>query len=136
MKTLAILLLVASSLTAAPDVRWETSLAAAQKRARAENKMIFLDVSTGWCFWCKKLQKDTFPSDQAKAALARVVPLSIETQDEKYQPTKDNFIEQKYKVDGYPTMLILDANGKEVAREPGFLPPAQFAAWITKVVKK
>ena len=136
MKTLAILLLAASSLVAAPDVRWETSLTAAQKRAKAENKLIFLDVSTGWCYWCKKLQKDTFPSDQAKAALAKVVPLSIETQDEKYQPTKDNFIEQKYKVDGYPTMLILDASGKEVAREPGFLPPLVFAAWITKVVKK
>jgi len=136
MKTLAILLLAASSLIAAPDVRWETSLAAAQARAKAENKLIFLDVSTGWCYWCKKLQKDTFPSDQAKAALARVVPLSIETQDEKYQPTKDNFIERKYQVEGYPTMLILDANGKEVAREPGFLPPQQFAAWITKVVKK
>ena len=136
MKTLAILLLAASSLTAAPDVRWETSLAAAQARAKAENKLIFLDVSTGWCYWCKKLQNETFPSAQAKAALAKVVPVSVETQDAAYKPTKDNFIEQKYKVEGYPTMLILDASGKEVAREPGFLPPQQFAAWITKAVKK
>jgi thioredoxin-related protein len=65
-----------------------------------------------------------------------VVPLSIETQDEKYKPTKDNYIEQQYKVDGYPTLLILNADGKEVARQPGYLPPREFAAWVTSVVKK
>jgi thioredoxin-related protein len=133
MKTFAILLLAASSLTA--GVQWETSLPAAQRRARAENKLIFLDVSTGWCYWCKKLQKDTFPSPEAEGALAKVVALSIVTQDDKYQPTKDNFIEAKYKIDGYPTLLILDADGKEVARSPGYMPPRQFAAWIAAAVK-
>lgn len=136
MKSLAIILLVASSLTAATDVQWETSLPAAQKRARAEHKQIFLDVYTGWCYWCKKLEKDTFPSAEGKAALARMVPLRIETQDEKYQPTKDNAIEKQYQVEGYPTMLILNADGKELAREPGFLPPAQFAAWLSANAKK
>ena len=137
MKILAILLLAASTLAAAvPEMKWETSLPAAQELAKSENKLIFLDVHTGWCYWCKKLQKDTFPSPEARSALARVVPLSIETQDESYKPTKDNFIEQQYKVDGYPTLLILNASGKEVARQPGYLPPREFAAWVTSVVKK
>jgi thioredoxin-related protein len=137
MKTLAILLLSATSLAAATTgVRWETSLPAAQARAQAEHKLIFLDVHTGWCYWCKKLQKETFPSPEARGVLSRMVPLSIETQDEMYKPTKDNFIEQKYRVDGYPTLLVLDASGREVARQPGFLPPQQFAAWINQVLKK
>ena len=137
MKILAILLLTAAAVTArASEVRWETSLPAAQARAKAEHKLIFLDVHTGWCYWCKKLQKETFPSAEGQAALARVVPLSIETQDEKYQPTPDHFIEQRYRVDGYPTLLVLDANGREVARVPGFLPPQPFAAWINQVLKK
>jgi thioredoxin-related protein len=139
MKTLAIILLVAGSLAAAsnvPNVKWETSLPEAQKRAKAENKLIFLDVYTGWCYWCKKLEKETFPSTEGKAALARMVPLRIETQDEKYQPTKDNAIERQYQVDGYPTMLILNANGKVVARTPGYLPPEPFAAWVNSIAKK
>jgi thioredoxin-related protein len=131
MKKLAILLLVASSLHAASDTRWETSLAAAEKRAKAEHKLIFLDVYTGWCYWCKKLQKETFPSPAGKAVLARMVALRIETEDEKYQPTQDNAIEKQYQVDGFPTLLILDADGKEVARQPGYMPPQPFAAWVT-----
>lgn len=136
MKSLAIMLLVASSLTAGTDLKWETSLPAAVKRARAEHKEIFLDVYTGWCFWCKKLEKETFPSAEGKAALARMVPLRIETQDDKYKPTKDIAIEKQFQVDGYPTMLILNADGKEVAREPGYLPPQQFAAWLRANTRK
>jgi thiol:disulfide interchange protein len=137
MKTLAILCLVAGSLAASTaPVRWETSLEAAQKRASAEHKLIFLDVSTGWCDWCKKLQLDTFPSSQARAALAKVVPLSIETQDAKSRPTAGNYIEKRFHVEGFPTLLILDADGREVARQPGFMAPRQFAAWITQAVNK
>jgi thioredoxin-related protein len=131
MKTLATLLLAASALAAAPaEVKWETSLPAAQARARAEHKVILLDVWTGWCGWCIKLQKETFPSPEAQAALAKVVPLSIKTQEVNGSPTKDNGFERTYKVQGYPTLLILDAGGREIARQPGYLPPKPFANWV------
>jgi len=131
MKRLAVLMLVAGSLVASsPEVKWETSLEAAQARARAENKVIFMDVWTGWCGWCIKLQKETFPSKEAQAALAQVVPLRIMTQEANGKPTKDNYFEKKYQVEGYPTLLILDASGKEIARNPGYLPPQPFASWV------
>ncbi len=131
MKILGILFLVAVSLTAStPEVKWETSLEAAQNRAKVEHKVIFMDVWTAWCGWCIKLQKETFPSKEAQAALAKVVPLRIMTQELNGSPTKDNYIEKKYHVDGYPTLLILDASGKEIARQPGYLPPQQFAGWV------
>lgn len=136
MKQLAILLLAATSLCAGADVKWETSLEAAQQRARAENKLIFLDVYTGWCYWCKKLQKETFPSAEGQKALEKMVPLRIETEDESYKPTKDVAFETRYRIDGFPTLLILNADGKEVARQPGFLPPQQFAGWLASVAKK
>jgi thioredoxin-related protein len=131
MKTFATLILAAGTLAAAPaGVKWETSLQAAQARAKAENKVILLDVWTGWCGWCIKLQKDTFPSPEAQSALAKVVPLSIKTQEVNGSPTQDNHFEKDYRVEGYPTLLILDANGKEIARQPGYLPPKPFAQWV------
>jgi len=137
MKAIATLLLAATTLSAAPstNVKWETSLQAAQARAKAEHKVIFMDVWAGWCGWCLKLQKDTFPSQAAEAALAKVVPLTIKTQEVNGSPTKDNHFERDYKVDGYPTLLILDANGKEISRQPGYLPPQQFASWINAHAK-
>jgi thioredoxin-related protein len=131
MKTLAaILLTAAATLSAAPDVQWQPNLEAAKAQAKASGKRIFLDVSTEWCGWCKKLQHDTFPSDVAKKALAKVIPVSVETQKADGSPTENKSLEQRYRVDGFPTLLILDANGNEVARQPGYLPPERFAAWI------
>jgi thioredoxin-related protein len=136
MKAIVTLLLAATTLTAATnEVKWETSLQAAQARAKAEHKVIFLDVWAGWCGWCLKLQKDTFPSKEGLAALAKVVPLTIKTQEVNGSPTKDNHFERDFKVDGYPTLLILDANGKEISRQPGYLPPRQFAAWVDSNTK-
>ena len=136
MKAIAALLLAATTLTAAPaEVKWETSLQAAQARAKAEHKVILLDVWTGWCGWCRKLQQDTFPSKEGQAALAKVVPLSIKTQEADGKPTKDNHVERDFQVDGYPTLLMLDANGKVIARQPGYLPPAPFAQWVASASK-
>jgi thioredoxin-related protein len=136
MKMLAALLLVAGTLAAAsPEVKWETSLEAAQTRAKAEHKVIFMDVWTGWCGWCIKLQKETFPSTEAQAALAKVVPLRIMTQESNGSPTKDNYIEKKYQVEAYPMLLILDASGKEISRQAGYLQPQPFASWVNAHAK-
>lgn len=133
MKALVALLLVGSSLMAQGGVKWETDLASAQKRAKAEHKVIFMDVWTEWCGWCIKLQKDTFPTPEAQAALAKVVPLSVKTQLRRGEPTENKFIEEKYGVDAYPMLIMLDADGKELARQAGFLQPQPFAAWVNKV---
>ena len=88
MKMFGIVLLVASSLAAAsPEVKWEHSLDAAMTRAKAEHKVIFVDLWTGWCGWCIKLQKETFPSEEAKAALGKVVAVSLKTQEADGKPT-------------------------------------------------
>jgi thioredoxin-related protein len=140
MKTLAIMLMVAGSLVtgraAQTPVKWETSLEKAQKRAKAEHKLIFMDVWTEWCGWCIKLQKETFPSPEAQAALGRMVPLSLKTQLKHGEPTENKGIEARFKVDGFPMLIILDADGKEVARNPGFLPAAPFAGWVNSVASK
>ena len=135
MKTLALLLLVATSLTAA-DLKWETSLEAAQKRAKAENKQIFMAVGTGWCGWCRKLEKDTFSNPQAQAVLAKLVDLDVSTQDAKGQPTAENYVEARYKPEGFPTLYILDADGKKLASQSGYLGPQDFVAWLAQNIKQ
>jgi thioredoxin 1 len=127
MRALAALLIAAMPLSAQV---WEHDLASAQKRARAENKLIFADVWTEWCGWCIKLQKQVFPSPQGKAALATVVPVSLKTQLRNGSPTSNSYLEERYGVRVYPTLLLLDADGNVVRRHPGYLPPEEFADWI------
>jgi thiol:disulfide interchange protein len=135
MKTLAMLLLAASSLVSAQpvaDVKWEHSLPAAQALAAKEGKPIFMDVYTDWCGWCTKLRESTFPSPEARAALAGVVPLSLRTQDLQGNSTDEFGVQDKYGVKVYPTLLMLNADGRLRARHEGYLPPAQFAAWVAQ----
>lgn len=127
MKALAALLIAALPLSAQV---WEHDLAAAKKRAKAENKLIFADVWTEWCGWCIKLQREVFPSPEGKAALATVVPVSLKTQLRNGAPTELYYLQKQFNVEGFPTLLILDADGNVVRRYPGYMPPAEFAAWI------
>lgn len=131
MKLFALSFLLAGSLMA-QGVQWETSFPAAQARARAEHKLIFMDVWTEWCGWCLKLQRDTFPSAEGQAALSKVVPLSLKTQYRDGKPTPDNAYEKMFKIEGFPALFLLDADGKVVAQQPGYLPPREFAAWLNQ----
>nr|WP_320131848.1 thioredoxin fold domain-containing protein [uncultured Holophaga sp.] len=128
MRPLAVLLLAALPATA--QVVWEHDLESAQKRARAEKKLILADVWTEWCGWCLKLQRDVFPSPQGQAALARVVPASLKTETRDGQATSLKYLEQRYGIKGYPTLLLLDPEGNVVRRADGYLPPKEFEAWV------
>jgi thiol:disulfide interchange protein len=132
MKRILPFLFASLALAAGPGIRWETRLADAQKRAKAEGRLIFMDVWTEWCGWCIKLQKETFPAPQAQAALARMVPLSLKTQLKNGAPTENAGVEKAYGIQGYPTLIVLDANGKVILRHSGFLDAASFAAWINE----
>jgi hypothetical protein len=42
-------------------------------------------------------------------------------------------VAERYKVDGYPTMLILDAQGRELKRQVGaFRTGADLRAWLKR----
>ncbi|HCZ32854.1 MAG TPA: hypothetical protein DHV93_05005 [Holophagaceae bacterium] len=132
MKFLAALLLVAAPLAAQGPVKWEHDYQSALKRAKAEKKVIFMDLWTEWCPPCQYLQKNIFPSPEGQAALAKVVPFSalVEKKDRTPLPEGQKLAE-KFGLNAYPTMVILDADGKEIRRQVGaFRSGAEFAAWL------
>ena len=132
MKVLAALVLAAATLSAADGVTWEHDYAAAVKRAKAEKKVIFMDLWTEWCGPCLHLQKNVFPTPEAQAALAKVVPFSSLVQKRDGTPVAEGTrLADKFRLNAFPTLVILDADGKEVRRQVGaFRDGASFAAWL------
>lgn len=136
MKPLAALLLLAAplavSLSAQSPAKWEHDYQSALKRAKAEHKVIFMDLWTEWCGPCLYLQKNVFPSAEGQAALAKVVPFSALVQKRDGTPVAEGTrLSETFKLNAFPTMVILDADGKELRRQVGaFRTGAEFAGWL------
>jgi len=132
MKPNAALLLLAAPLLAQSTVKWEHDYQSALKRAKAENKLIFMDLWTEWCAPCLHLQKNVFPAAEANAALAKVVPFSALVQKKDGTPVAEGTrLADEFKLNAFPTLVIFDANGKEVRRHVGmFRSGGEFAVWL------
>jgi thioredoxin-related protein len=102
--------------------KWETDFELAKQRAKDEKKDILVDFTgTDWCSWCIKLKKEVFDQpafqEYAKKNLI-MVELDFPRKkvlDEKLKKQNAELAE-KYEIKGYPTILLLNAKGREVAR--------------------
>jgi len=116
---------------------WLTSYADALKLAAKEKKVVLMDFTgSDWCGWCKKLKAEVFDKPEfADWAKKNAVLLELDFPQSKPQSDeikKQNAdLQQKFNIEGYPTIVFLDATGKEVARN-GYVEGGP-AAWIKAV---
>lgn len=96
----------------------ELSLKDAMAKAKKEHKLIFVDVYTTWCGPCKMLKKNTFP-DKKLGDYYNKNFISIAADAEKGEWIQ---FAEKNAVQGYPCLMILDADGKEIDRKLGYMP--------------
>lgn len=108
-------------------VPWDTKgdFAAALARARKEKKYVFIDFYATWCGPCKMMDRQTYSDSTVGRAAAKFVSRKVDA--EKGEGIK---LAERYAVKAYPTMVIVDATGKEVNREQGFRPADQFARFL------
>ncbi|MGH7726358.1 MAG: tetratricopeptide repeat protein [Candidatus Eiseniibacteriota bacterium] len=92
-------------------------------RAKKQKKLVFLDVYATWCGPCKQMDKFTY-SDSTVAEVASKYYLSRKVDGEKGEGIG---IAQRFNVNSYPTLLIVDGDGKEQNRAVGFRQAKQFA---------
>ena len=105
---------------------------AALAKAKKTNKVVFIDFYTTWCAPCKMMEQSVF-RDEDVANYLNDNCISIRVNAEKGKGP-DRKIE--YVVDAYPTMLVYNANGDEVARKQGSLGIEAFKEFIKTAVWK
>jgi protein disulfide-isomerase len=138
------LLSMITAARAADGLSWQTDYKAALKQAVASNKPILVDFTgSDWCGWCIKLDKETFSQPEfAKFAGEKLVLMEADFPQGKEQSAavkkQNDELQKKFNVEGFPTLVLLDKNGKEIARNVGYLPggPAGMIAWINKSLAK
>ncbi|MCE2656851.1 MAG: thioredoxin family protein [Rubrivivax sp.] len=92
-------------------------------QARRENKPLLLYWGATWCPPCNRL-KASFFNQQEFAVQARSL-LAVHVDGDRPGAQK---LGARFKVRGYPTVIVFDAGGAELSRLPGEAEPAQILA--------
>ena len=140
---LVIVMTVAALCVRAAELDWTTDLPKAQARAKEGNKLVLMDFTgSDWCVWCKRLNKEIFSTPEfAEFAKENLVLVELDFPSKKPQSAElkkaNEALGKKYNIEGYPTVIVLNAAGKKVG-QLGYQAggPKPFIAQLEKLKKK
>jgi thioredoxin-related protein len=130
MKKIALMLLTccAALQLSAAEPQWLTDVPQAVAQAKKENKMVLLDFTgSDWCSWCMKFKKEALDMPEfTDYAGKNLVLVEVDFPNRKPQTAElkraNKALGEKYKIDGYPTFVVLSKDGKEIGRQDGYQP--------------
>ena len=135
-----VVLLSISAAEAKPG--WLTDFKKAQAQAKTDNKLMLVDFTgSDWCGWCIKLDKEVFGKPEFQEyATKNLVLMEVDFPRRKEQSSslkaQNEKLAEQYGIEGFPTILVLDAQGKKIG-ELGYTPggAAAFIAELEKLRK-
>jgi len=105
------------------SIDWSKYTSGEYQSAIGKQPMI-IDFYADWCIPCKELDKETFSNEQVIKESKRFKALKADMT-KSVSPEVEK-LRNEFKIIGVPTVIIIDASGKEVARITGFIKPAEF----------
>lgn len=102
---------------------WLTDLDAARAEAKKSGRPILAVFSAEWCGPCQFMVKEVYPTPEVKKALEKWVPVYL---DDEATPKPH----EEFKIESYPTIVLLSSDGKEEDRQLGARPGPQFVKML------
>jgi len=98
------------------DVKFDAAL----KRAAEQKKVVVIDFFTTWCGPCKLLDRTTWKDEKVIALLKeKAVPV-------KFDAEKEVALAERFKIEGYPTIIVLKPDGSVLAKFLGYREAKEF----------
>lgn len=118
-------------------IQW-MSLDKAIPLAKKENKHVFIDFSTSWCGYCKKMDKEVFTQQSVIDLLNNdFIPVRVNGEGKElleidgYKITERELTTREFGVRGYPTFWFLTPDGKKLTNFSGYRPADYMSAALT-----
>lgn len=103
----------------------------AKKEAKKSGKLIFIDAYTDWCGPCKRMAATSFQDPSVGEVFNKnFINLKIEMEKSEEGPE----IARQYGVRAYPTLLIVDGDGRLVKQSIGMKSSDQLIALAKSVI--
>jgi protein disulfide-isomerase len=123
---------------------WLTDLPKAKGKAKAEQRLVVMNFTgSDWCGWCKKFSADVLTKPEfTEYAGKNLVLVEVDFPRSKKMDdalkSANKALQDQYKVQGFPTFVVLNSDGKEVARQVGYLEggPKAFIAKLEEARQK
>ena len=119
-------LLLGVSSASAQKPGWSDDESKALAQAKTDKKMVLMDFTgSDWCSWCMKMDKEVFSDPSFKQyATDNLVLVELDFPHQKPQSAEikaqNEKLAKEYGVEGFPTMVLLDADGKKVKVFDGY----------------
>ena len=122
----------------AKELRWGNDLNAARKTAEKEKKKyVFLFFTApDWCGPCRRLESETIPSAGFAKIAQKAVLVKMDFSDRSKITPEMNQVARKFNLQGFPTLIVLTAAGKEKGRITGYSPARKYLAALEKLTSE
>jgi thioredoxin-related protein len=130
---LSIALLVAiTTLNAQGIIFFQGTFDEAIAKAKAENKIIFMDAYAEWCGPCKRMAATVFVDEKVGKYMNDNF-INLKTDMEKGEGVS---LQRRFDVSAYPTLLFINGEGKLVQKSVGALPVDGFLSTAKQALSK
>ena len=107
------------------QARWNEALFAEAGRT---HRFVLLDLHAVWCHWCHVMDEETYADPKVRRLIAaHYVPVSIDAD-------ADPALTSRYGDWGWPATIVLAADGTEIVKRRGFIPPEQMASLLQAII--
>ena len=123
-------LLQVNAIKAAEDekINWQAWSEEIFEHAKREDKLLILDLEAVWCHWCHVMEEKTY-HDPAVVKLINQKYIAIRV-DQDANPD----ISIRYEDYGWPATVIFAADGSELVKRRGYIPPENMVRILQAVI--